>query len=254
MPSLASILPAEAFGFLLVFARMGMLFAVAPALGEQQVPARVRLALAVAVSLVTFLAVRSGLPAVPAGPLALAGLVIGEILIGLMIGGSARLLLSALNVGGTVLAFQSSLAFTQQFDPTQGSQSVLTAGFLTMLGIVMIFATDLHLLMIEAAVSSYGLFPAGARLPADDFASMVVDIVASSFLLGVQIAAPFLLFGLVFNIGLGFIARLMPQLPVFFVALPLNIFIGFLLLLVALPAMMMWFLGHFETHIQQFIG
>jgi len=251
---LAELLGAETFGFLLVFARMGMLFTVAPALGEQQVPARVRLALAVTVSLVTFLAVRDGLPQIPASPIALAGLVIGEILIGLMIGGSARLLLSALNVGGTVLAFQTSLAFTQQFDPTQGTQAVITAGFLTMLGIVMIFATDLHLLLLEAAVNSYGLFPAGAQIPIDDFAEMVVDIVANSFLLGIQIAAPFLLFGLVFNIGLGFVARLMPQLPIFFVALPLNISIGFVLLLVALPAMMMWFVGHFETHILQMIG
>lgn len=247
---LTSILPAEAFAFLLVFARMGMLFTVAPALGDQQIPARVRLALAIAVSLVTFLAVRGDLPGLPAGPIGLAGLVIGEILIGLMIGGSARLLLSALNVGGTVLAFQTSLAFTQQFDPTQGTQSVITASFLTMLGIVMIFATDLHLLLLEAAIDSYALFPVGAVPPIADFASMVVDIVAASFLLGMQIAAPFLLFGLVFNIGLGFIARLVPQLPVFFVALPVNIFIGFVLLLVALPAMMMWFLGHFETHLQ----
>jgi len=251
---LGSILPAEAFGFLIVFVRMSPLFMVAPALGERQVPARVRLALGVTVSLLIFLVMRDQVPEMPTSPLALAGLVITEFLIGLMIGGSARLLLSALNVAGTVQAFQSSLAFTQQFDPTQGTQSAITAGFLTMLGIVMIFATDLHLLMLEAMINSYSMFPVGAELAIGDFAEMVVDIVASSFLLGIQIASPFIVFGLVFNIGLGLIARLMPQLPVFFIALPLNIFKGFVILLVALPAMMMWFLNHFEQHLQIFLG
>jgi len=251
---LGNVVAAEAFGFLIVFARMGPLFMVAPALGNRQIPARVRLALGVTISLLVYSALRAEIPDMPSGPLALAGLIVAEFLVGLMIGGSARLLLSALNVGGTVQAFQSSLAFSQQFDPTQGTQSAITAGFLTMLGIVMIFATDLHLLLIEAMINSYELFPVGTEIAINDFAEMVVDIVASSFLLGMQIAAPFIVFGLVFNIGLGFIARLIPQLPVFFIALPLNIFKGFVILLVALPAMMMWFLNHFEQHLRLFLG
>lgn len=171
-----------------------------------------------------------------------------------MIALAARLMLNALNIAGTIVAFQTSLAASQQFDPTQGQQSAIFASFFSVLGVALIFATDLHILMLRAMTDSYSLFPAGEMPPLGDFASAVVDLVAASFLLGVQISAPFLVFGVVFNIGLGLTARLMPQLPVFFVAMPLNIFLGFLILLIALPAMMLWFLEVYEERLSVFLN
>lgn len=251
---LQDVLPAEAFGFLLVLVRLGALFAFAPAFGEQQIPQRIRVATALSVTGVVYFMVRDGLPAIPDGPLLMAGLIVVEFMIGLMIAMSIRLLFNALNIAGTVVAFQTSLAASQQFDPTQGTQSAIFASFMSVLGVTLIFVTDLHLLMLEAMIDSYLLFPAGNMPPLDDFAQVVLDIVATAFLLGIQIAAPFIVFGVVFNIGLGLTARLMPQLPVFFVAMPLNIFVGFLILLIALPAMMMWFLQTFEQHLSVFLA
>lgn len=250
---LQNILPAEAFGFLLVLVRLSALFGFAPAFGEQQIPQRIRVATAVTVSGVVYFLVRDSLPSLPDSPLLLAGFVIVEFLIGLMIAMTARLLFNALNIAGTIVAFQTSLAASQQFDPTQGTQSAIFASFMSVLGVTLIFVTDLHLMMLEAMIDSYRLFPAGRMPPLDDFAEVVLDIVATAFLLGIQISAPFLVFGVVFNIGLGLTARLMPQLPVFFVAMPLNIFVGFLILLIALPAMMMWFLRAFEQHLSVFL-
>ncbi len=251
---LQDVLPAEAFGFLLVLVRLGALFAFAPAFGEQQIPQRIRVATALSVTGVVYFMVRDGLPGIPDKPLLMAGLIVVEFMIGLMIAMSIRLLFNALNIAGTVVAFQTSLAASQQFDPTQGTQSAIFASFMSVLGVTLIFVTDLHLLMLEAMIDSYLLFPAGNMPPLDDFAQAVLDIVATAFLLGIQIAAPFIVFGVVFNIGLGLTARLMPQLPVFFVAMPLNIFVGFLILLIALPAMMMWFLRAFEQHISVFLA
>lgn len=246
---LADFLAAETFGFLLVLTRMGALFMTAPAFGEQQVPARVRLGLALATSFLIYLNLSDALPALPAGLGAFVGLILVELTVGLMIALAMRILFSALNVAGTVVAFQTSLAFSQQFDPTQGTQSAITANLMSMLGILLIFTSNLHLVMLGAMVDSYAKFPTGALPAVGDMASLITDYVAASFLLGMQIAAPFLVFGIVFNIGLGFVARLMPQLPVFFVALPLNIGIGFVLLLITLPAMMMWFLGVFGDRV-----
>lgn len=251
---LQDILPVEAFGFLLVLARLGALFAFAPAFGEQQVPQRIRVAAALSVSVIVYFMVRDKLPALPVQPFLMAGLVIVEFMIGLMIAMTMRLLFNALSIAGTVIAFQTSLAASQQFDPAQGVQSAIFASFMSVLGVTLIFATDLHLLMLEAMIDSYTLFPAGSMPPLGDFAQVVLDIVATAFLLGIQIAAPFIVFGVVFNIGLGLTARLMPQLPVFFVAMPLNIFVGFLILLIALPAMMLWFLRVFEQHIAVFLA
>lgn len=250
---LGDVLPAEAFGFLLVFARLGALFFLAPAFGERSIPQRVRLALGLTVSLLVYLGVRDQLPAAPGSPLALTGVLVKEMLVGLMIALAARLLMSALHVSGTIAAFQNGLAFSQQFDPTQGTQSAITASFMNIVGLTLIFVTDLHIMMLEAMIDSYEIFPVGAALPVSDFAELVLDFVAASFLLGVQISAPFIVFGIVFNVGLGLIARLMPQLPVFFVALPMSIFFGFAILLIALPAMMMWFLQVFEQRLSVFV-
>ena len=250
---LDTLLPAEIWGFLLVFARMGALLAAMPGLGEQQIPQRIRLALALAISLLVFFMIREALPPLPAGLAGLVGLILVEIMTGLMIALLIRVIFSALNVAGTITAFQTSLAFSQQVDPAQGTQSAITASFMSMLGLVLIFASDLHLVMLEAMVRSYRLFPIGALPPIDDFAALMTDYVAASFVLGMQIAAPFLVFGVVFNIGLGLTARLMPQLPVFFIGLPLNIFVGFALLMIALPAMMMWFLTIFEQRLSIFV-
>lgn len=251
---MVTLLPAEAFAFLLVFVRLAALFALAPALGEQQIPVRIRVAAALGVTMLLHGTLREALPPMPDRPMMLAGLVAGEFLIGLMIAGAARILFNALNIAGTIIAFQTSLASSQQFDPTQGTQSAIFASFMSVLGVALIFATDTHLLMLDAMIGSYDVFPPGRLPPAGDFASLAVDLVARSFTLGIQMAAPFIVFGVVFNVGLGLIARLMPQLPVFFIAMPLNIFLGLLVLLIALPAMMMWFVHVFGETLMTFGG
>ncbi|GIX18078.1 MAG: flagellar biosynthetic protein FliR [Rhodothalassiaceae bacterium] len=247
-------LPDQIFHFFLVLARIGAIFAVAPALGEAQIPMRIRAALALAVSLLLLPVVTDRLPALPEGAGMLAWLIGRESLIGLMLAGAARLILSALHVAGTVVAFQAGLAFTQQFDPTQGTQSAVTASFMTFLGITLIFATDLHHLVIAAVFGSYDLLPASGPLPAGDFADLVTRLVAISFTLGLKLAAPFLVFGIVFNLGMGLLARVMPQLPVFFVALPANILLSFVILLIVLPAMMLVFMDAFADAIRMLSG
>lgn len=248
MPDLG--LPDQIFHFFLVLARIGAIFAVAPALGEAQIPMRIRAALALAVSLLLLPVLTANLPALPADLGVLAWFILHESLIGLMLAGAARLILSALHVAGTVVAFQAGLAFTQQFDPTQGTQSAVTASFMTFLGITLIFATDLHHLVIAAVFGSYDLLPVGGPLPTGDFADLVTRLVAISFTLGLKLAAPFLVFGIVFNLGMGLLARVMPQLPVFFVALPANILLSFVILLIVLPAMMLVFMDAFADAIR----
>ena len=108
-------------------------------------------------------------------------------------------------------------------DPVADQQSSTIAGFFTALGLVLIFVTDLHHLMLRAIVDSYDLFAPGAPPPLDDFCGFIARTVADSFGLGVQLAAPFLIVSLVYNVGLGLLGRLMPQLPVFFFGLPLQV-------------------------------
>lgn len=250
---LSQVLPAEIFGFLLVFARLGAMIMVLPALGESSIPRRVRLALALSVTLAIYAIVKAGLPALPVAPIGLFLALVNEIIIGVFIGASARLIMSGLHVAGTVIAFQSGLAAAQNFDPTQGSQSAIVATFMILLGVVAVFAFDIHHLMLWAMRDSYTLFPAGVIVPAGDFAALAVAAVSKAFLLGIQIASPFLVYGLVFNIGLGILSRLMPQLHVFFVAMPLNIILAFTILMFVIGAAITWFIEYFEDSISPFL-
>lgn len=247
------ILATEAFAYLLVFARIGAMIMVMPGLGERFIPTRVRLVMALGISFLIYTVVGDVLPAMPTSPFTLAGLLIGEIVVGIMIGGIARMMLSALHVAGSALAVQTGLAAAQQFDPTQGSQGALMAGFLTLMGVTLIMITDLHHLLIAAMDSSYSLFPPGGSLPVQDLTEMATGVVARSFALGLQLAAPFMVYGLVFYIGIGIIARLMPSLQIFFIAMPLNIMAGFAIMLLALSAMFAWFASHFEEQMMLFL-
>lgn len=250
---LAQFLPGEIFGFLFVFARVGAIVMAAPALGEVSVPPRVRLSIALAIAAALWPVLSSSLPAMPASPFGLLVAIGGEVLIGLFIGGVARLMMSSLHVGGAVIAFQSGLAVSMTFDPSQGTQSAIVSSFLSLLGVVVIFSADLHLMIIAAMRDSYALFPPSGFGFIGDLSELAVRVVAGAFLLGVQISAPFLVYGLVFYTGLGLIARLMPQLQVFFIAMPLNIYLGFFILLLVLSATMMWFAAYFEAGLAAFL-
>ena len=143
-----------------------------------------------------------------------------------------------------VIAQQMGLGFVTAVDPTQGQQGMIVGNFLAVLGITMIFATDLHHLVIIALNDSYDIFKPGEIPVMGDVAQVLSTTVAGAFRIGVQIAAPFLVFGLLFNMGLGILSKLMPQMQVFFVGMPLSIMVGFLILFMVVGAMMTVFLNY----------
>jgi len=251
---LGELLPQVVFGYLLVMTRIASLILVVPVLGETAISPRIRFAMAFLIALVVYPVVAGTLPAIATSPFGLAYQILVEVLVGLFIGGCARLVMSAINVAGTIIAFQSGLAVAQGFDPTQGSQSAIIGTFLMSMATVLIFVTNLHHLLLAAIVHSFQQFPAGQIPSIGDFSDLAVNIMGASFKLAVQISAPFLVYGLVFYMGLGLLARLMPQLQVFFIAMPLNIMLSFLIFILVTGVGMTWFLDHFETIMMTFTG
>ena len=247
MPTLQTLLPAEIFSYLLVFARIGTTISVLPGFGESYVSPRIRLLLALAITVVLTPIVSARLPDLPASPLTLMLLVGGEGLVGLFMGSVARVLLSALATGGAIVAFLVGLANAQLFNPLLSDQGALPGVFLSVLGLLLIFVTDTHHLMLMALLDSYNLFQPGAPLPLGDFADMLAQVVAGSFRIGMQIAAPFLMYAIVFYAGMGLLARLMVQMPIFFVAIPVQILLGLFTMLLTLPAILLWFLNYYQT-------
>jgi flagellar biosynthetic protein FliR len=244
----------EVFGLLLVFARVGALISFLPGLSVSYVSIRIRLILALAVSMLVTPVLSGELPPLPASPVELILLLLGEITIGVFIAVLARIVFAALQAVGTFAAYYSSLASALVQDPIADQQSATLSGFLGTLGLVLIFVTDLHHLMLRAIVSSYALLPPGAPLPVDQFAEAIAHRVANSLVLAVQLSAPFLIAGLIYNIGLGLLGRMMPQLPVFFFGMPVQIAFQIWMIVLTLSGIMMVFLSRFADSLMPFGG
>jgi flagellar biosynthetic protein FliR len=239
--------------YLLVFARTGAMIMLLPAIGDVGVPTRVRLSLAIAVSLAFAPAVAHTYTATaPQSQVALGLLVGQEVIAGVLVGTMARIIVSALSTAGYLIATQTGLAYAQSIDPSMGEQGAVVGNFFTLLGTVLIFATNSHHLAIGAISGSYTLLPPGAALPTNDMAELTLKLVTGSFMLGIQLAAPFLVFGFAVNAATGLLARMMPQLQIFFIAMPINILAGFLLMMLLLGSMMTVFLAYYGTEMSKF--
>jgi flagellar biosynthetic protein FliR len=246
------VLPAQVFAVFLVFARVGSAFSVLPGFAEAFVAMRFRLLLAGITSVVVAPVVSSGLPPAPDSPAALLVVVGGEVLIGLFLGMTARLALAAIQTAGMIIGLQTSLSNAFAYDPTTAQQNAVIGSWLSMIALVLIFVTDLHHLMLRGLVESYALFRPGQAPPIGDLTELIARLVSSSFMLGIQIATPFMAFGFIFFLALGLIARLMPQVQIFFVAMPLQIIIGFIALGSTVGIGMMIFLNRFESVLSTF--
>ncbi|ERF86189.1 flagellar type III secretion system protein FliR [Bradyrhizobium viridifuturi] len=246
-----SLLPALAAIFVLVFARVGAMVMLLPGFGESNIPARVKLSIALLLTLIILPLHRNAYHVDLTSISSLGVLMVHELIIGIVLGATARVTLSALNVAGSVIAQQLGLGFVTAVDPTQGQQGQIIGNFLTILGLTLLFATDSHYLVIAALSESYRIFSPGEIMPTGDVAALATNAFSAAFKIGLQLSAPFLVFGLVFNIGLGVLARLMPQMQVYFVGVPLSIMVGFLIFAVVLAAMMSTYFDYFNGVMRQ---
>lgn len=216
---------AQLFALFLILCRIGSAFVLLPGIGEPYVFARFKLLLALIMSFVLAGPLMPGLPPMPANSLALATLIAGEVLIGLFLGAAVRMIFAALHVAGTAMAFQSGLAAAAFFDPNEATQGTITGNFLSMTGLVLLFVTDAHHLLLQALAASYVGLPAGSALPVGDVAELLTRLFADAFAIGVRIAAPLIGVALLLTLALGVLNRLMPTFQVFFVALPLQLLV-----------------------------
>jgi flagellar biosynthetic protein FliR len=241
-----SVLPMLAAAFLLTFARVSTMVMMMPGIGEMNMPARVRLTIALVLTAILLPAHQAAytINLSALGPVIM--MLFQEIAIGAVLGLTARLAISGLQVAGSVIAQQLGLGFVTAVDPTQNQQGLLVGNFLALLGITLIFATDMHHLVIAALNDSYYIFAPGEVPIVGDIAKHITQVVAGSFKIGIQLSAPFLVFGLLFNLGLGVLSRLMPQMQVYFIGMPLSILLGLMLLLAVIGAMMGLFTGYVE--------
>ena len=210
----------------LIFARVGAILMTIPGIGESYVPPRVRLSLALVVTLALWPMLAGVLPALPATLGGVVGWVLREVIVGLAIGAVLRSFMTALGTAGEIVSLQTTLGFSQTANPLQAQPGTTLSAFLALLGVTLVFATNTHHLFVAGMVGSYELIAPARPLVAGDFTTLAIRTLGDSFLLGVQLAGPVLVFALVFNIATGLIGRVMPQFQVFFAAAPLSVILG----------------------------
>lgn len=244
----------QVFAAGLVFARVGAVVMLLPGFGETFVPPRIRLAFALALSLMLFPLLGGAAPALPATATDLAGAVIKELLIGLMIGGILRIFMTSMATAGEIVSMATTLSFAQTANPMQAQPSTTLGTFLGLIAIVLIFATNLDHLFVAAIVNSFDLFPFRREVPVADAAQLAIQTLSRSFGLGLQLAAPVVVFSLIFNIATGLVGRVMPQFQVFFVATPLMLLMGLSIFALSLGVIGIVWIDRFRELLGTFVS
>ena len=240
------------FHYFLLFCRIGSAIMLLPGFGEAYVSPTIRAVLAMLITLVVYLPLKDNLPAEqPTNLGQLAALIVGEITVGLFIGGVVRILLSVWHITGMLIALQSGLASATLFDPNQGGQGAIIGVFLSTTAMTLLFATDTHHLMLMGIIDSYQTFNVGKLPPMGDFSDFAAKTLSSAFRQALMISAPVMVVTLFMNVMAGIMSRLMPAMQVFFIMMPVQIFVAFIIMMITVSAGMLWYLRYFKDALAQ---
>ncbi len=160
-----------------------------------------------------------------------------EVIVGLMIGLTARIYFFALDVVGNLIGMQSGLSAASFFDPNQHGQVAIFSTFLNLVAIASFLASDVHHILIKGILDSYKKFNIGEMINIGDVANIFSQSVNNSFVLALKISSPFLVSNIAIHVGSGVLSRLMPNLQVFFILTPVQIAVTFGILAIALSEM-----------------
>lgn len=226
-----SALPVERFAaYLVCLARVGAMVAALPIFGGGTVPGRVRIGLAVMLALIVFPVVEPEIVLPQLDSAVLAVLVGQEAILGMMVGFTAKIILTAVEMGGTIIGYQMGFAAANVYDPQNQRQISLISQFQNIFAILIFLALDIHHVFLRAMVQSYSLIAPGSIDFSGGSIPYLMHLAQGIFVLGVQFSAPVLAVLLLTGLVLGILARVFPQLNVFLLSFPLNIGTAFLVI------------------------
>ena len=226
------------FQVTLIFSRVGGAFAFLPGISERYILGHIKLGITLFMALVLQPVMMSIMPECPNTIGAVANYIAIEMLVGTILGLTARIYFLGLDVVGSIIGMQSGLSAASFFDPNQRSQVSIFSTLLMTVATITILVTDTHHLFIQGIIESYHRFSLGEMLNIGDTSNLISQVVNGSFVLSFKIAAPFLVTNVSIQVGSGVLSRLMPNLPIFFIVTPAQILITFAILLIMIQFMM----------------
>ena len=222
--------------FLLVLTRVSGIFLLAPFFGSINIPVYIRAGTAFAIAMVLFPVIdQQGTPQIPQSVVGYMLAVIVELIVGWLIGFVAYITFAAIHMAGKLLDMQVGFAVVNVVDPTSGQQIPLLGSFLYNLGIIIFLVTNGHHMVISGLFESFQMIPVLGATFDLSISDLMVDLTGGIFVTGMKIALPVLFAILLTDVGLGVLARTMPQMNIFVVGIPAKIVIGLFVLSIALP-------------------
>ncbi len=240
------------FSAFLVFCRIGTAMMFFPLLSAQYVPARIKLFVACAVSFITYSSLGEMLLTSYAGLTAInvVLILVEEFVIGLCIGAIIECIFSAVHIAGFIMGYQMGLSAGMLLDPGHNTQNAQIGILLSLIMNIVLISMDLHLPLFRGLAESYNTFPSGTLYQHyGDLGQLVLNISSQAWDTALKIAAPVLIVSVVMSLGGGILARLMPQMQVFFLMLPVQIVLSVLTLIFALAGITMWFMAYYQDSI-----
>ncbi len=222
--------------FILVLLRVSAIVALIPVLSERSVPVKVKASICLIVSLLVFPLVHAQIPPLQnLHVIELAFLMIGETLIGITIGFLARLIFAAIQLAGNIIGFQMGFAIVNVIDPGSSQQVSIIAEFKYLLAMLLFLAVNAHHLFFQAITYSYTVIQPLSFHLSGELMQFVFDVSKEMFVIALKIAAPITAVMLFTNVGLGIVARTVPQMNIFIVGFPLQISMGLIFLGISAP-------------------
>ena len=221
--------------YLLIFTRInGILFA-APLFGDKVIPGRVRLGLGfiITIALTPIIQIKP-LYTAP-GLIMLTFLILEELLIGFIIGFAAKLLFAGVQLSGQLIGYQMGFAMANVLDPINGSQISLFAQLELFTALLIFLSINAHHIFLKAIVTSYQFIPPFEFQPQGIMVEKIIAMAGQMFIIAIQIGAPIIAALLFTNVFFGLMARTVPEMNIFIVAMPIGIAIGLFILSVSMP-------------------
>lgn len=220
--------------FLLIFARIAGFTAVAPLFSHKVVYARLRVFIAICISLCVFPVVEVALPEYET-VIDYSFIVIKEILVGMSIGFVAKIVMEVINMAGEFIDREIGFTMSTNFDPSTGGMVTITAELYDRLIYLIIVITNLHFFILRAIARSFEVVPVGAVSPKIAFLyTNIVSLIGEYFMIGFRVAMPVFIGATILNVILGILTKSSPQMNMFSVGMQLKVIVGLLVMTIAI--------------------
>lgn len=230
------VLQGQVAAFLLVLTRTSGIFFISPFLGSMNISAKVRAGAAIALAVLLFpIVVKNAVIHAPDTIIMFAFTIVKELFIGWLIGLVGFIVLSAVNMAGKIMDMQVGFAVVSMMDPTTQQQTGLIGTFLYNLTLIYFVITNGHHVIISALAESFRIIPLDSMVWNDSLPQLINDLTAGIFTNGMKIAMPVTFAILLTNVGMGILARTMPQMNIFVVGIPMHLMIGTGMISMVLP-------------------